>query len=259
MPRNWLFICGRKSAYHHSGDDESVVSHHHFCSGASRYMSCIILSVSHLAQTAISVFAHGRAGQQAAEILDMGAQLAAIAVHNEVDVENDNNFYDLRGQSEEVQRYPQIEGWARYISESSNAFINYVNIATQLGATGRLAISMHDLILGAQFCMTFFSTIGVVHLDQGTIQAMNGLAVTSAAHKIANIHVPTIVIAGVSNSFFDWLSDTVIRDTIIYPVVDTLEDILDGFSTDYNNKEQNEDVEVCFDFLDYGLFGGNQN
>jgi len=200
------------------------------------YCGCIFLSLSQLGQMVLIYFG-GRAGEAAAEQLDQAAQIGAIMVHELADDRADSNFYDNREDNNELaRRFPEIEANARGISEVIDTYIGYSNVATQFILTGRSPVTVHDLLLGVQFFLVLRLTMGA-QMAPLTMMFVQG-AITSSGIARNMPAPPTAVVASSSNAFFDWLSDTVIRQRIIYRTVDTLEGYLnDHFPIDDHNND----------------------
>lgn len=199
------------------------------CHRIARYSSCMVYVASEIAQVAVRYFVHGSAGEEASTIIDIAAQAGAIAAHEIADRMIDNDFYVERAELPQAQRHPEIEEWAEGISRRTNTAIGLVNAGTQLVATGRIPV--HDLVAGLQGVVVFSAVIGFPW-STSTVQAIHGLGLFSLSHRMAHAHIPTSVIGTTSNTFFDWISDDVIRGGIIYPIVNRIEnglDVLQGY------------------------------
>lgn len=201
----------------------------------TKHFSCIILSASTLSQMIIGYFVPGRGGDRAADALEVAAHNLAIIAHDLADGQEDNGFYEDRAALERSQRYPYIEGWARYLSETANTILGFANSCTQYVATGKIPISIHDFILGVQVMMLIGNCIGI-KTSESTTSLIQSLTISSAASRVAqHYYPPTIIVSELSNHFFDFLSDKVIRPTVYFHA-DILEFILDA--TWYGPAEQ---------------------
>lgn len=192
----------------------------------TKYCSCIILSASTLSQMIIGHFVPGRGGDRAVDAVEVAGHNLAIIAHDVADDQEDNDFYEIRAALERSHRYPYIEGWARYLSETANSILGFANRCTQYVATGKIPISIHDFILGVQVMLLIGSCIGI-KTSESTTSMIQSLTISSAASRVAqHYYPPTIIVSELSNNFFDFLSDKVIRP-IIYFHTDILECILD--------------------------------
>lgn len=191
-----------------------------------RYFGCIILSVSTFSQMIIGHFVPGRTGDRAADAVEAAGHNLAIIAHDVNDIHDDQDFYDARAALERSQRYPYIEGWARYLAETANTIMAFANRCTQYVATGKISVSMHDFILGVQIMLLFGSFVGI-KASESTTSMIQSLTISSAASMVAkHYYPPTIIVSELSNHFFDFLSDRIIRP-IIYFHADVLEFTLD--------------------------------
>lgn len=192
----------------------------------TKYFSCIILSASTLSQMIIGHFVPGRGGDRAVDAVEVAGHNLAIIAHDIADGQEDNDFYEARAALERSQRYPYIEGWARYLSETANTILGFANRCTQYVATGKIPISIHDFILGVQVMMLIGSCIGI-KTSESTTSMIQSLTISSAASRVAqHYYPPTVIVSELSNNFFDFLSDKVIRP-IVYFHADILEFMLD--------------------------------